>query len=88
MPTVDVDVAFGLGKLNLSTDEVKHRVEKALAAVGMSDYAQVSQLIISSQLLSISTLSVFYMKANCLLEAGPNLEWRPETARSHCWCFS
>lgn len=42
MPTVDVDVAFGLGKLNLSTDDVKRRVEKALAAVGMSDYAQVS----------------------------------------------
>lgn len=66
MPTVAVDVAFGLGKLNLSTDEVKHRVEKALAAVGMSDYSQVSQLIISSQLLSISTLSGFDMKMNSL----------------------
>ncbi|RZC66064.1 hypothetical protein C5167_009759 [Papaver somniferum] len=40
MPTVEADVAFGLGKFNLSQDEVKSRVEKALDAVGMSDYIQ------------------------------------------------
>jgi energy-coupling factor transporter ATP-binding protein EcfA2 len=41
MPTVEADVAFGLGKLNLPRDEVKTRVSKALDAVGMSKYLQV-----------------------------------------------
>uniref|UniRef100_A0A2N9FV62 ABC transporter domain-containing protein n=1 Tax=Fagus sylvatica TaxID=28930 RepID=A0A2N9FV62_FAGSY len=38
MPTVEADVAFGLGKFNLTCDEVKSRVSKALDAVGMSNY--------------------------------------------------
>lgn len=42
MPTVDADVAFGLGKFNLTRDEVKFRVSKALDAVGMLSYQQVS----------------------------------------------
>lgn len=41
MPTVEADVAFGLGKFDLSYDQVKSRVAKALDAVGMSDYSQV-----------------------------------------------
>ncbi|XP_077243726.1 ABC transporter I family member 10-like [Tasmannia lanceolata] len=40
MPTVEADVAFGLGKFNLTLDEVRSRVEKALDAVGMSEYLQ------------------------------------------------
>ncbi|KAI3972249.1 hypothetical protein MKW92_016484 [Papaver armeniacum] len=40
MPTVEADVAFGLGKFDLTQDEVKSRVEKALDAVGMSEYIQ------------------------------------------------
>lgn len=44
MPTVESDVAFGLGKFNLSEDEVRSRVVKALDAVGMSSYIQVSNL--------------------------------------------
>uniref|UniRef100_A0A0D9YFI2 ABC transporter domain-containing protein n=1 Tax=Oryza glumipatula TaxID=40148 RepID=A0A0D9YFI2_9ORYZ len=35
MPTVESDVAFGLGKLNLSLDEVRSRVSQSLDAVGM-----------------------------------------------------
>lgn len=42
MPTVDADVAFGLGKFNLTRDEVKFRVSKALDAVGMLSYQQRS----------------------------------------------
>lgn len=41
MPTVEADVAFGLGKLNLTREEVKSKVVKALDAVGMSNYLQV-----------------------------------------------
>lgn len=41
MPTVEADVAFGLGKFNLTRDEVKVRVSKALDAVGMLSYQQV-----------------------------------------------
>ncbi|KAK9162569.1 hypothetical protein Syun_003471 [Stephania yunnanensis] len=40
MPTVEGDVAFGLGKFNLTQNEVRSRVAKALHAVGMSDYLQ------------------------------------------------
>ncbi|CAA0827594.1 ABC transporter I family member 10-chloroplastic [Striga hermonthica] len=40
MPTVEADVAFGLGKLNLTKDEVTSRVAKALEAVGMYEYLQ------------------------------------------------
>ncbi|MCL7042033.1 hypothetical protein MKW94_019344 [Papaver nudicaule] len=40
MPTVEADVAFGLGKFDLTQDEVRSRVEKALKAVGMLDYLQ------------------------------------------------
>ncbi|KAF8663831.1 hypothetical protein HU200_055165 [Digitaria exilis] len=40
MPTVESDVAFGLGKLNLPLDEVKSRVSKSLDAVGMLSYSQ------------------------------------------------
>jgi len=41
MPTVDSDVAFGLGKINLADDEVRSRVSQALHAVGLSDYMKV-----------------------------------------------
>lgn len=41
MPTVKDDVAFGLGKSNLTHDEISLRVAKALDAVGMHDYMQV-----------------------------------------------
>ncbi|GAU19599.1 hypothetical protein TSUD_304120 [Trifolium subterraneum] len=42
MPTVDSDVAFGLGKINLADDEVRSRVSQALHAVGLSDYMKRS----------------------------------------------
>lgn len=38
MPTVEADVAFGLGKFNLTPDQIRCRVAKALDAVGMYDY--------------------------------------------------
>lgn len=44
MPTVEADVAFGLGKYDMSLEEVKSRVIKALDAVGMQDYMQVGYL--------------------------------------------
>ncbi|KAH1038269.1 hypothetical protein J1N35_040012 [Gossypium stocksii] len=40
MPTVEADVAFGLGRLNINNSEVRSRVSKALDAVGMSEYLQ------------------------------------------------
>lgn len=41
MPTVEADVAFGLGKFNLTQDEIKSRVATALDVVGMLEYLQV-----------------------------------------------
>ncbi|XP_052196987.1 ABC transporter I family member 10 isoform X1 [Diospyros lotus] len=40
MPTVEADVAFGLGKFNLPRDEIRSRVARALDAVGMLEYLQ------------------------------------------------
>ncbi|KAL4564747.1 hypothetical protein LXL04_028817 [Taraxacum kok-saghyz] len=40
MPTVEADVAFGLGGFSLTNEETKFRVAKALTAVGMYDYLQ------------------------------------------------
>ncbi|XP_008809589.1 ABC transporter I family member 10 isoform X1 [Phoenix dactylifera] len=40
MPTVEADVAFGLGKFSLTLNEVRSRVSKALDAVGMLEYSQ------------------------------------------------
>ncbi|XP_066307237.1 ABC transporter I family member 10-like isoform X2 [Miscanthus floridulus] len=40
MPTVESDVAFGLGKLKLPLDEVRLRVSKSLDAIGMLSYSQ------------------------------------------------
>ena len=41
MPTAEADVAFGLGNLELSQEEVRDRVMRSLEAVGMSEYLQV-----------------------------------------------
>lgn len=46
MPTVEADVAFGLGKFDLTLDEVKLRVSKALDAVGMLSYQQVDYSLV------------------------------------------
>lgn len=46
MPTVEADVAFGLGKLNLTNEEVKSRVLEALSSVGMSSYLQASHIVL------------------------------------------
>lgn len=48
MPTVEADVAFGLGKFNLPEDEVRTRVVKALDAVGMSEYLQVHYVAVDN----------------------------------------
>lgn len=52
MPTVEADVAFGLGKFNLNANENRLRVAEALDAVGMYEYLQVHHhhlLLISIQ---------------------------------------
>ncbi|OAE20022.1 hypothetical protein AXG93_2584s1060 [Marchantia polymorpha subsp. ruderalis] len=40
MPTAEADVAFGLGRFELSIEEVRERVHNSLKAVGMDSYAQ------------------------------------------------
>lgn len=40
MPTVEADVAFGLGKFNIANDEITSRVADALDAVGMYENLQ------------------------------------------------
>lgn len=57
LPTVDADVAFGLGKIDLTHDEVRSRVSRALHAVGLSDYMKV----IGTATLNIHNKSVNYI---------------------------
>jgi len=67
MPTVDSDVAFGLGKINLADDEVRSRVSQALHAVGLSDYMKVlwtSTLNTETNVWIIYILSEFALCCN------------------------
>jgi len=60
MPTVEADVAFGLGKYHdMNQEEVKSRVIKALEAVGMRDYMQVSLCTLNNNKLFISSSSFY-----------------------------
>ncbi|WP_429971387.1 energy-coupling factor transporter ATPase [Fructilactobacillus sp. Tb1] len=45
--TVEEDVAFGLENRNLAYDEMQQRVNKALKAVGMTEYRSVSPALLS-----------------------------------------
>lgn len=50
MPTVEADVAFGLGKFNLTPEQIRSRVAKALDSVGMYEYLRVrSQHILQTE---------------------------------------
>lgn len=64
MPTVKDDVAFGLSKFNLTHDEIRSKVAKALDAVGMYGYLQVCLqriflLVCKLQLLLIDVIFYF-----------------------------
>lgn len=59
MPTAEADVAFGLGRFDLSEDEVRTRVYSSLDAVGMSEYAQVRNCVFKALLFSESQSSEF-----------------------------
>lgn len=62
MPTVEADVAFGLGKSGCTPDQVRLKVSKALSSVGMSDYMQVRRpspsfyLDISTAVISVPVI--------------------------------
>lgn len=58
MPTVEADVAFGLGKFNIANDEITSRVADALDAVGMYEYLQVCQ----KKLYIFSKETVYFFK--------------------------
>ena len=53
MPTAEADVAFGLGNLELSQEEVRDRVMRSLEAVGMSEYLQVKKYIHSFSIMRL-----------------------------------
>ncbi|MED6217771.1 ABC transporter I member 10 [Stylosanthes scabra] len=61
MPTVDADVAFGLGKFSLTDDEVRSRVSRALHAVGLFDYKKRSVQTLSEacKVLLLDELTTF-----------------------------
>ncbi|XP_057832072.2 ABC transporter I family member 10 isoform X4 [Cryptomeria japonica] len=99
MPTVEADVAFGLGQFNLSEGEVRIRVTKALEAVGMVEYIQrpvqtlsggqkqrvaiAGALVEASRVLLLDELTTFLDETDQCCM----LIWvREEAGDQHCCC--
>lgn len=64
MPTVEADVAFGLGKFNLTHDEIISRVKSSLDAVGMLEYLQVRDYSFVKYILKTFFTIVHFYLAN------------------------
>lgn len=82
-PTVFDDVAFGPLHMGLPEDEVRHRVEEALAAVQMSDYGdRLSHHLSVGQKKRIAIATVLSMQPRILVLDEPSAELDPRTRRA------
>lgn len=82
-PTVYDDVAFGPIYQGLSPDEVRQRVEKALAVVNMSDYLQrVSHHLSVGEKKRIAIATVLSMDPEILVLDEPTAGLDPRARRS------
>lgn len=87
MPTVEADVAFGLGKFHLISDEVKSRVSIALDVVGMLKYSQVCFRNKINQVVYF--LGKIKKKLFLLFtETNSDSQWRSEAKSCYCRCSS
>lgn len=88
MPTVEADVAFGLGKFNPTQDEIKSRVATALDVVGTYVGVLASMLLtIFEEYLKSCSNSIDIHLSVHFLETCSNSEWWSKTTGGHCRCF-
>lgn len=82
-PTVFEDVAFGPLHMGLPEDEVRFRVEEALAAVAMDDFGdRLSHHLSMGQKKRISIATVLAMHPQILVLDEPSAGLDPRTRRS------
>jgi cobalt/nickel transport system ATP-binding protein len=80
--TVAQDVAFGPSNMGLSRGEVDERVREALAAVGMSDFAERSAHLLSfGEKKRIATATVLAMRPDILVLDEPTSNLDPKARR-------
>ena len=69
---VEEDVAFGPENLGVDPEEIRHRVDQALATVNMSDYAlHGPHLLSGGQKQRVAIAGVLAMKSSCIVLDEP-----------------
>ncbi len=82
-PTVFEDVAFGPRNLALAEDEVRHRVEESLAAVGMHDAAKKSPFRLSfGEKKKVAIATVLALRPSVLVIDEPTTNLDPRGRRA------
>ncbi|MGK5685259.1 energy-coupling factor ABC transporter ATP-binding protein [Actinoplanes sp. URMC 104] len=82
MPTVGEDVAFGPQNLGVRGDELRHRVDEALAAVRMSEHRdQVPQHLSFGQRRRVAVATVLAMRPEILVLDEPSSNLDPASRR-------
>ena len=69
---VEEDVAFGPENLGVPSEEIRHRVDKALRAVGMTEYARhAPHLLSGGQKQRVAIAGVLAMRPRCIVLDEP-----------------
>ena len=69
---VEEDVAFGPENLGVPSEQIRHRVDKALEAVGMSEYAaHAPHLLSGGQKQRVAIAGVMAMRPRCMVLDEP-----------------
>lgn len=82
MPTVEEDVAFGPANMRLEPEEIRHRVTKALNAVGALDLREASPFRLSGgQKKRVAIATVLAMEPSVLVMDEPTSNLDPRARR-------